>query len=83
MNMAVLAATNGKKGNTMNNPMANYRDQALSAKRKELSRQMKMIAEIPGNVLMFLDAMGITSNLSELDSIVKDEMRRRGLQIED
>ena len=64
----------------LNNGFSTCSDKALVSKRDHLGEQIQMIAGIPGNIINFAEATGIIHNLSELQDLIKNEIKRRGIK---
>ena len=64
----------------LNNGFSTCSDKALVSKRDHLGEQIQMIARVPGNIINFVEARGIIYNLSELQDLIKNEIKRRGIK---
>lgn len=62
------------------NRFSTYSDKSLISKRDNLGAQIVMMGSVPGNVINFVEVTGIIHNLSELQDLIKDEIKRRGIK---
>ena len=62
------------------NGFSTYSDKALVSKSGHLGEQIQMVSTVPGNIIDFVEATRIIHNLSELQDLIKNEIKRRGIK---